>query len=72
MMPADKRIVTIGTTSGIDVNVFYAASYSNNVVSKMPIVEIRRANSIQMRLAEVEAVIELLQEALAYWREEGE
>ena len=70
-MAIDKRIVTIGTTNGIAVNAYYVSNWCRGeLVGGVPVVEICRASTIQMRLPEVEAVIDLLQEALAYWQEE--
>jgi len=63
-------IICIGTTNGIDVNAFTSSYKADGVWHNRPCVEIRRMNSVQMRLPDVEAVIDLLQEALAYWQEE--
>lgn len=63
-------IVCIGTTNGIDVNAYYTTSWHKGTPIKIPCVEIRRMNSVQMRLPEVEILIDLLQEAMAHWREE--
>ena len=65
-------ITCIGTSNGIDVNVYYTTHWREGDPVRIPCVEVRRMGSIQMRLPEVEAVIDLLQEALAHWQEEGE
>jgi len=65
-----RPIICIGTTNGIDVNVFTSSYKADGTWHPRPCVEIRRMNSVQMLLPEVEAVIDLLQEALAFWREE--
>ena len=65
------KTICIGTSNGIDVNVYYTTSWQGSWATRTPCVEIRRMNSIQMRLSEVEALIDLLQETLAYWQEEG-
>ena len=69
--PTINPIVCIGTTGSIEVNVFTSTYKSDGVWHKRPCVEIAKVNSVQMRLMEVEAVIDLLQEAIAFWREEG-
>ena len=70
-MSKDRAIICIGTANGIDVNVFTSSYKSSGMWHHRPVVEIRRASSVQMLLPEVEAVINLLQEALAFWQEEG-
>jgi hypothetical protein len=69
--PPIRPIVCIGETNGIEVNVFASNYKADGVWYVRPCVEIRRMNSVQMLLPDVEAVIDLLQEALAYWQEEG-
>lgn len=68
--PTINPIVCIGTANGIEVNAFTSTYKSDGVWHKRPCVEIRGMNSVQMLLPTVEAVIDLLQEALAFWREE--
>ena len=64
-------IICIGTTNGIDVNAYYSSYRKDGEWIQRPIVEIRRMNSVQMVLPEVETVIDLLQEAMAHFREES-
>jgi len=66
-----NSIVCIGVSNGIEVNAFYSTMVKDGKKIERPCVEIRGANGIQMHLSKVEGVIELLQEALEYWREEG-
>jgi len=65
------EIICIGTCNGIDVNAYYSSYRKDGEWIQRPIVEIRRMNSVQMLLPEVEAVIDLLQEAMAHFREEN-
>jgi hypothetical protein len=58
-------IVCIGVVKDIEVNVYA------NKGGKRPYVELRRHNGVQMHLSEVEDVIDLLSEAVAFWKEEG-
>lgn len=66
-----KPIVCIGTHEGIEVNAFYSTMIRHDGQRiERPCVEIRGSVGIQMHLSKVEGLIELLQEALEYWREE--
>lgn len=67
-----KKVVCIGTHNGIDVNAF-TSSYKDHggVWHHRPCVEIRKANSVQMLLPDVWEVINLLEEAVAFWQEES-
>jgi hypothetical protein len=58
-------IICIGVVKDIEVNVYA------NKGGKRPCVELRRHNGVQMHLSEVEDVIDLLSEAVAFWKEEG-
>lgn len=66
-----KPIICIGTADGIEVNAFFSTMYRNGEKIERPCVEIRGANGIQMHLSKVEGLIDLLQEAVAYWKDEG-
>jgi hypothetical protein len=63
-------IACIGTANGIEVNAFYSTMFRDGEKIERPCVEIRGAVGIQMHLSKVEGLIELLQEAIEYWREE--
>jgi len=65
-----KPVVCIGIHQGIEVNAFYSTMVKDGKKIERPCVEIRGAAGIQMHLSKVEGLIELLQEAIAYWHEE--
>jgi hypothetical protein len=59
------KIVCIGTSGGVEVNAYY--TYYHNT----PVVELYgRTGRITLTLAEAEAVLDLVGEALAFWAEE--
>ena len=61
------EIVCIGTANGVEVNVYYSRGPKRNI----PVIEILCHGRVAMTLAQTEGAIDLLQEALAYWQEEG-
>jgi len=63
------EVICIGVVNGIEVNAVNARYKANGTWRDQPCVEIRRANGVRMLLPELEMVIDLLQEALAYWQE---
>ena len=60
------EIVCIGTASGVEVNAYYSGTNWN-----VPVVEVLCHGRVAMTLAQTEGAIDLLQEALAHWQEEG-
>ena len=56
----------------IEVNVYYSSMFKDGKRIDRPIIEIRRMNSVQFLLQDAPDVIELLQEAVEHWKEEGE
>lgn len=60
------EIVCIGTANSVEVNAYYSGQKRN-----VPVIEILCNGRVAMTLPQTEGAIDLLQEAMAYWHEEG-
>jgi len=66
--PNRNDIICIGDNVGVQVNAYYGGTTGK------PIVEIRRPSgygSVALNLAQTQALMELLEEAMGFWFEEG-
>ena len=61
------EIICIGTANEAEVNAYYSGQKRD-----VPVIEILCNGRVAMTLAQTEGVIDLLQEAMEFWREEGE
>ena len=59
-------IICIGTANSAEVNVYYGGTNRD-----VPVIEILCNGRVAMTLMQAEAVIDLVQEAMEHWREEG-
>ena len=66
--PKRDDIICIGENAAVQVNAFYGA------VTKQPIVEVRHLKAgpgLTFSLAQTQALMEMLEEAMGFWFEEG-
>lgn len=61
------EIICIGMASGVEVNVYYSGTNRN-----VPVIEILCNGRVAMTMPQTEGAIDLLQEAMAFWQEEGQ
>ena len=61
-----EQIICIGMANGAEVNAYYGGSKQD-----VPVIEVLCNGRVAMTLAQAEGIIDLLQEAMAYWHEEG-
>lgn len=61
-----EQIICIGTSNGVEVNAYYGGTERN-----VPVIEILCNGRVAMTMAQTEGVIDLLQEAMEFWREEA-
>ena len=61
------KIICIGVSDNVEVNAYWSPFYE----SKQIIEIMTSGGRIALTLAQAEAAIDLLQEAMAHWREEG-
>jgi hypothetical protein len=67
-----KPIVCIGTINhNTEVNAYYSTMHKDGKKIERPCIEIRKMNSVQMLLQDVRPLIDLLEEAIAHFQEEG-
>ena len=60
------HIICIGTSNGAEVNAYYGGTERD-----VPVIEILCNGRVAMNRAQAEGIIDLLQEAMEFWREEG-